>query len=82
MIYEKFGIKVSLLTVLRLLKKHNFKLLKSGSLPAKAEPKKQRTFYQEVLLALMEKAKNGTINILCLATHYGHRDFVGHQIHG
>jgi hypothetical protein len=38
--------------------------LKSGSLPAKAEPKKQRSFYQEVLLALMEKAKEGAMALL------------------
>jgi hypothetical protein len=50
--------------VLRLLKKYSFKLLKSGSLTAKAEPKKQRPFYQEVLLALMEKAKKGAMALL------------------
>ncbi|MDR3127766.1 MAG: winged helix-turn-helix domain-containing protein [Bifidobacteriaceae bacterium] len=50
LIYEKFGIKVSLLTVSRLLKKHNFKLLKSCSLPAKADPKKQRPFFRKFYL--------------------------------
>jgi hypothetical protein len=55
----------------RLLKKHNFKLLKSGSLTAKAEPKKQRPFYQEVLLPLMEKAKKGTMALLSVdAAHF------------
>jgi hypothetical protein len=57
--------------VARLLKKHNFKLLKSGSLPAKAELKKQRPFYQEVLLALMEKAKKGAMALLSVnAAHF------------
>jgi hypothetical protein len=50
--------------VLKLLKKHGFKLLKSGSLPAKADPEKLRPFYLEVLLALMEEAKAGTMALL------------------
>jgi hypothetical protein len=55
----------------RLLKKYNFKLLKSGSLPAMADPEKQRTFYLEVLLPLMEKAKKGTIALLSVdAAHF------------
>ena len=71
MINEKHGIKVSLNTISRLLKKNGIKRLKSGSLPAKADPKAQRLFYEKTLLPLMQKAKNGTIALLFVdASHF------------
>ena len=40
MIFEKFKIKTSLSAVGRLLKKHDIKRYKAGSIPAKADPEK------------------------------------------
>lgn len=71
MIQERFGIKVSLSGVGRLLKRNRIKRLKSGSLPAKADATKQREFYDTVLHPLMEQAKSGKIALLFLdASHF------------
>jgi transposase len=71
MIKEKFDIKTSLSAVSRLLKKHGIKRRKTGSLPAKADPIKQRNFYDEKLKPLMDEAKNGLIELLFMdASHF------------
>jgi transposase len=71
MIQERYGIKVSLPAIGKLLKKNGIKHLKCGSLPAKADPDKQRTFYETVLQPLMSQAKNGDITLLFLdASHF------------
>jgi len=71
MIFEKYGIKVTQQTVGKLLKKNGIKRLKCGSLPAKANPAKQRAFYDETLHPLMECAKNGIIELLFVdASHF------------
>jgi len=71
MIQDKYGIKVSLQLVSRLLKKNNIKRLKCGSLPAKADVVKQRQFYDTDLHPLMNQAKQGTIALLFLdASHF------------
>jgi len=71
MVEEKFGVKVSSRSIGRLLKKNEMKRLKCGSLPAKADVKKQRNFYDAVLQPLMEKAKNGEITLLFMdASHF------------
>lgn len=45
--------------------------MKCGSLPAKADPEKQRAFYDEVMYPLMERAKKGEIALLFLdASHF------------
>jgi transposase len=45
--------------------------LKCGSLPAKADPEKQRAFYTDKLLPLMKSAKSGEIALLFLdASHF------------
>jgi len=45
--------------------------LKCGSLPAKADPEKQRTFYDNTLKPLMEQAKAGAITLLFIdASHF------------
>lgn len=45
--------------------------MKCGSLPAKADVKKQRNFYDTVLHPLMEQAKNGKIALLFMdASHF------------
>jgi len=61
MIWEKYGIKVSVWAVGRMLKKNKIKKLKSGSLPAKANTQEQRNFFDNILNRLMEKALNGEI---------------------
>jgi transposase len=71
MIEEEFGIKTSLSAVKRLLKKLKIRRLKCGSLPAKADPNKQRAFYYATLLPLMQKAKAGAITLLFVdAAHF------------
>ena len=45
--------------------------MKCGSLPAKADPEKQRTFYCEILKPLMDRAKEGTATLLFMdASHF------------
>jgi len=46
-------------------------LLKCGSLPAKADPDRQRNFYEKVLHPLMKQAKDGMIELLFVdASHF------------
>lgn len=54
--------------------------MKVGSLPAKADVKAQREFYEEKLLPLMTKAKEGLVALLFLdASHFVMGcDFLGH----
>ena len=55
----------------RLLKKNGIKHLKCGSLPAKADPDKQRAFYDTILHPLKNQAINGDITLLFLdASHF------------
>ncbi|MBR5401733.1 MAG: IS630 family transposase [Treponema sp.] len=71
MIWEKFKVRISLSAVGKYLKKWGFKKLKAGSFPAKADPEKQASFYENTLHPLMEKAKNGTIALLFMdASHF------------
>ena len=45
--------------------------MKCGSLPAKADPEKQRTFYNNVLKPLMDRAKSGEATLLFVdASHF------------
>lgn len=80
MIEEKFHVCISRSTVGRLLKKNGFRWLKSGSIPAKADPQKQKDFFDTTLHPLMEKAKEGNIALLFLdASHFVMGcDFLGH----
>jgi len=61
MIQEKFKIKISLSSVGRFLKKKGIKRLKCGSLPAKADPKEQRNFWENTLQPLVNQAKEQKI---------------------
>lgn len=71
MILERYGIKVSLPAISRLLKKKGIRRLKCGSLPAKADPAKQRSFYNTVLKPLMDQAKLGKATLLFMdASHF------------
>jgi transposase len=71
MIFEKHGIKVSVNAVGELLKKSGIKKLKCGSIPSKADPVKQRTFFEEVLQPLMKQAQNNNIALLFAdASHF------------
>ena len=74
MIETEFGIEnVSVSSVRRFLKNHEYKKLKSGSLPAKADVEKQRNFYESVLKPLIEKAKDVKNNVVLLymdASHF------------
>jgi len=71
MIKEKFNITMSVTAVSRLLKKHGFKRLKCGSLPAKADTTAQNKFYEDILHPLMKKAEQGNIALLFMdASHF------------
>jgi transposase len=71
MIEEKYGIKISINAVGRLLKKNGIKRLKSGSLPSKADVAEQRKFFGEILQPLMKSAKNNEIVLLFAdASHF------------
>jgi transposase len=71
MILEKYKIKISLPAIGRLLKKNEIKRLKCGSLPAKADPVKQRTFYETILYSLMTRASRDEIALLFVdASHF------------
>jgi transposase len=71
MIKNNYDITCSVWTVGRLLKKHNIRLLKSGSLPAKADPVIQREFLDNTLTPLIDKAKKGMIKLFFTdASHF------------
>jgi len=71
MIHERYGIKVSLTGVSSLLKKKGIKRLKCGSLPAKADPVAQQSFYEKILYPLMQEAKMDKIVLLFAdASHF------------
>jgi len=71
MIEEKYGIKVSIGTVKNILKKNGIKRLKCGSLPAKADVREQRSFYEKRLVPLMESAKSNKCVLLFMdASHF------------
>ena len=64
MIKLSFELTISESAVSKLLKKFNIRKLKCGSLPFKADVVQQRTFYESVLLPLMEKARRGCCEVL------------------
>ena len=71
MIKKSYEITISESSVMRILRKYNIRKLKSGSLPAKADPEAQRKFYEETLHPLMEKAKNGSATLYFMdASHF------------
>lgn len=74
MIQDRFGITLSLSSVSRLLRRLGLKRLKVGSLPAKADPRMQHTFYNDVMKPLIGKARKGL-----LALYYGD---AAHFVHG
>ena len=56
---------------MEIFKKNGIKRLKSGSLPAKADPAKQEEFYRATLRPLLEQAEDGDISLLFLdASHF------------
>ena len=71
MIKEKYHIHISLASVGRLLKKNGIKRLKTGSLPAKADPEKQCLFYENELVTLIDQAEKSQLALLFLdASHF------------
>jgi transposase len=66
MIFEKFGVIMSVSAVGKLLKKNDIKRLKSGSIPAKADTAVQRNYYETILLPLITKAKKNKLTLLFL----------------
>lgn len=79
MIEETLHVHVSRSTVGRLLK-NGIRWLKCGSIPAKADPQKQKEFFDTTLQPLMEKAKKGSVALLFLdASHFVMGcDYLGH----
>ena len=71
MIQEKIKNAISISAVKEFLHRLGFKWLKCGSLPSKADPEKQRKFYEEKERPLMERAKKGEV-VLCFvdAAHF------------
>ena len=61
MIQEKIHSSISLSAVKNFLHKLDFKCIKCGSLPAKADPDEQRKFYEETEKPIMERAKKGEV---------------------
>ena len=71
MIQERFGLKLSESTVGRMLHREGYTKRKAGSLPAKADPAKQRAFYEETMRPLMEAAKAGKTALFFMdASHF------------
>ena len=71
MIKNKFKLIASISTIGRFLKNKGIKYLKSGSLPAKADTEKQRSFYENTLSPLIESAKSNAIALLFVdASHF------------
>ena len=66
MVLEKFGIRMSVTAVGKLLKKNGFRRLKSGSVPAKANALVQRGYYDSILWPLMSKAMKNNLTLLFL----------------
>lgn len=63
MIHEKFNIIVSLSWISVLLKTNEYRKLKCGSFPIKADVRQQREFYDGTLKPLMDRAKAGEIRL-------------------
>lgn len=71
MIWDKFHIRIRLSAIGEHLKKWGYKRLKCGSIPAKADPEKQATFYEETLKPLLDLAQAGKIVLLSMdAAHF------------
>jgi transposase len=70
-IKQKFNIIISVSAVGRFMKQNGIKRLKCGSLPAKADPVKQREFLETILRPLMELAKAGSAMLFFMdASHF------------
>ena len=78
-INDQYGIKVSARHLSRFLSLKGYRKLKGGSIPAKADAAKQRTFYNETLLPLMQKAQEGIHALYFVdASHFVlGNDFIG-----
>ena len=78
-ILDTHGIKVSRQHLSRFLKENGYRKLKGGSIPAKADRDGQRSFYQDTLLPLMQKAGSGKHVLLFVdASHFVMGcDFIG-----
>ena len=57
MIEKCFSLKLSQTSIAKILKLRNIRKLKSASLPAKADPTLQRSFYENELFPLMKKSQ-------------------------
>ena len=70
-IYDIYKIKLSETSVGRILKRFNIRRLKCGSIPAKADPDKQREFYENKFSPLIQRAKANEIVLLFMdASHF------------
>ena len=66
MVKNKFNIYVSTKILSRILRKFKSIKRKVRSFPGKANAEAQRLFYNQVLLPILEKAKNGSAQVLFL----------------
>ena len=70
-VYDTYKIKVSETCIGRMLKRFNIRRLKCGSIPAKADPDKQRLFYESSFYPLVQQAKANEIVLFFLdAAHF------------
>lgn len=78
-IQETYNIHVSTKFLGLFLKKHGIRKLKCGSIPARANPEEQVTFYNDTLHPLMEKAQSGRVKLFFVdASHFVMGcDFIG-----
>jgi transposase len=68
---ELFGISISLRNLSTFLKRNGYRKLQCASLPAKADPAKQRSFYRDVLVWLMHAAQCNELVLLFMdASHF------------
>lgn len=78
MIERLTGLKRSRYRISIFLKKNEFRPIKVGLIPAKADVAKQHEFYDSTLKQLMDKAKAGIIQLYFLdASHFVMGGFVG-----
>ena len=70
-VLEIYELNVSETCIGRMLKKFNIRRLKSGSIPAKADPEKQQLFYEAQFYPLVQQAKNKELVLIFMdAAHF------------
>mgnify|MGYP002868600625 FL=1 len=70
-VHKNLGVSACIKGLSAMIKRHNVRKLKAGSLPAKADVEKQRAFYDDKLKPLMDQAREGKLVLLFVdAAHF------------